>query len=389
MRILFVQNHYLAFGGEDQTFEDEIALLTANGHSVGRFESSSRELLALNPVHRGLRTIWSAKAYRALRGKLADGHWDVIHVHNCFPNLSPSIFHAAHAAGTPIVQTLHNYRLLCTNACLYRNEKPCESCVGSFAPWRGITRGCYQHGRLADAALAGMVGFHRAIATWTKRVTRYIALTEFARLLFIRGGLPGEKIDVLPTFVDPDPGIGDGIGGFALFAGRHSREKGVDVLLEAWRKMPPGAMPLKIVGTGPDSERIVSACRAIENVEFLGKVSRAQLDDLFRHASVLVFPSLWYEGTPRTIVEAFASGTPVVASDLGAMSAMIETGESGLKFAADDSADLAKQISRIQKDPALRKRLRTGARKRYETSYTAERHYDGLLGTYRKAIQWS
>ena len=148
-------------------------------------------------------------------------------------------------------------------------------------------------------------------------------------------------------------------------------------------------MSLKIVGDGPDSARLAAGSRDMENVDFLGRVSRVELDDLLRRASILVFPSLWYEGTPRTIAEAFAAGTPVVASDLGAMSSMVDSGVTGLKFTPGDPADLVQKVERIKNDPSLSRELRAGARKRFEETYTAECHYEGLLEIYRKAIHSS
>lgn len=268
----------------------------------------------------------------------------VVHFHNTFPLISPAAYYAARAANVPVVQSLHNYRLLCANATFYRNGHVCEDCLGAFAPWRGVAHACYRDSRAASSVVAAMLAFHRARGTWVDLVDAYIvALTADACDKFVRGGLPAERLITKPNVVYPDPGQGPGLGGYALFAGRLVAEKGVATLLSAWQHLadPP---PLKIAGAGPMADavtKVASRCRAIE---WLGEVSNARVEALMKDAHVLVVPSVWYEGLPRVIAEAFAVGLPVIASDLGAMSSLIEHQHNGLHFRPGDAADLADQV---------------------------------------------
>jgi glycosyltransferase involved in cell wall biosynthesis len=306
-------------------------------------------------------------------------------VHNSYPVMSPAIFRAAAAEGAAVVHTLHNYRMLCSHAGLYRAGRICEDCVGAVAPWRGVLHGCNHNGRAADTQIAVAVGVHRLFGTWRRSIDRYIALTPFARDIYVRGGLPACKIAVLPTYVEPDPGIGPG-GEHALFVGRFTVEKGIRVILDAWRHMD-GAIPLKIVGSGgPLADETAAAALGIPGVEFKGRVSREELTDLMQRARCLVFPSIWYEGTPRTIAEAFAAGTPVVSSDIGAMRLMVTPGRDGDWFCAGDPDDLARTIRALIAEPGRLSAMRAGARRTFESTYAADRHYDGLLSIYRDAI---
>src|SRR5262249_12709039 len=168
--------------------------------------------------------------------------------------------YAASRNHVPVVQTLHNYRLLCVNSLLFRDQRVCEECLGRL-PWRGVVHGCYRGSRGASAAVAGMVGAHRFAGTWRKRIATYIAVSEAAREKFIAGGLPAKKIVVKPNFIHPAPAIGAGGGGYALYAGRLSPEKGIATMLEAWQGAR-SAIPLKVVGEGPLAEMVAAARQA-------------------------------------------------------------------------------------------------------------------------------
>jgi len=386
VRILYAHNFYRLPGGEDEGFADEIRLMRERGYEVDTFETSSKTLEGQSRLKAGIDGVWSARAARAIRARIAAARPDVVHFHNVYPVMSPAVFRAAAAEGVAVVHTLHNYRLVCSHAGLYYRGGVCEDCIGAIAPWHGVLRGCNNHGRAADAQIAVTVAIHRTAGTWTQSIDRYIALTTLARDIFVRGGLPATRIAVLPTFVDPDPGIGPGDGAYALFIGRLTVEKGVRVLLDAWREC--GArMPLKIVSSGgPLAEEVAAASSTIPGVAYMGRVSREVLTDLTRHASFLVFPSVWYEGTPRTIAEAFAAGTPVIASDIGAMRSMVQPGENGQWFKAGDAIDLARVARTLANDPVGCAALRLGARRAFEAHYSAARHFEGLATIYRAAI---
>ena len=241
-------------------FLAETALLESYGHRVVRYITHNDRVAELNSVTLAGKTVWNSSAYRELRNLIHLEQPDVAHFHNTFPLVSPAGYYAARAEGVPVVQTLHNYRLLCPNALFFRDGGVCEDCKSKAITWPGVVHKCYRGSRAASGVVTAMLTTHRALRTWRKKVDVYIALTEFARRKFIEGGLPAGKIIVKPNFVYPDPGPGEGEGGFALFVGRLSFEKGVGTLLAAWEHLDR-RIPLKIVGDGPLTERDGGSCR--------------------------------------------------------------------------------------------------------------------------------
>ncbi|HZQ51631.1 MAG TPA: glycosyltransferase [Bryobacteraceae bacterium] len=385
MKILQVHNFYQQPGGEDLAFATECDLLTSHGHTVLRYTAHNDAITGMSSLGSGFGTVWNSTSFRNLTQLLKTEAPDIVHAHNTFPLISPSLYDAAHHAGIPVVQTLHNYRLLCPSATLYRNGTVCEECVGSLAPYRAVIHGCYRNSSLASAAVASMLTIHRIAGTWTRKVNTYIALTEFARNKFIQGGLPSERITVKPCVLAEDPGEGDGGEGYALFAGRLAPEKGLGTLLDAWERLG-GRMPLRIAGSGPLAHYVQSRCERLANTQYLGQCSRATIRDLLQKAAVLVVPSGWYEGCPLSIVEAFACGTPVIASRLGSLGEVVSDGANGFHFHPHDPADLADKVERVLADTGKRLAMRRAARATYEAEYTAEMNYQLLLEIYRKSL---
>lgn len=390
MKILLVHNYYQGLtSGENVVYEMERALLTGFGHPVVTYERRNDEIedygawqkAALAPG-----TVWMTQAYRELYRLVQQERPDVVHFHNTFPLISPSAYYAVRAAGSRVVQTLHNYRLLCPNALFLRDERPCEDCLGRFVPWPGVQHACYRDSRGVTATVAAMLAAHRALGTFERVVDRYIALTGFARQKFIEGGLPAEKIAVKPNFLRHDPGVGDGAGGFALYVGRLSHEKGIQVALDAWRRhdLP---MPLWVVGDGAYRDAVTAAAEETERIRYLGTRPHDEVLRLMQRAAFLVLPSICYEGFPMTIAEAYACGLPVVASRRGAMASLIQPGETGLHFTADDAASLAEQARWLAGHPDELVRLRRGARRAYAERYTAERNYKELMQIYDTVLQ--
>jgi glycosyltransferase involved in cell wall biosynthesis len=330
-----------------------------------------------------VRALWSTVSYATLRRIIQSERPQVAHFHNTLPLISPSGYWAAAAEGVPVVQTLHNYRLLCCNSLLFRDGKPCEDCVGKRISWSGIAHSCYRESIAASFSVAAVTGLHRAAGTWTNRIDIYIAPSPFARSRFVAGGLPAAKIVVKPNFVHPDPGIGPGDGGFALFAGRLSPEKGVGTLLDAWERLWP-EIPLKVVGDGPLAQRVADAARR-ERIEWLGRRPPAEVYELMGRARCVIVPSDWYEVFPRVVVEAFAKGTPVVASTGGAHTQLVNDGVTGFHFRVGDPRDLEHVVRRAFADPdwgAMRER----ARRQYESRFTGAANHDMLMDVYERAI---
>lgn len=384
MSVLIVHNGYRIRGGEDECFEAEANLLREMGHPIGIYEESNDRTADMSSVDLALKTVWSQETYRRVRQELHDHLYHVVHVHNFLPLISPSVYYAARAEGIPVVQTLHNYRLLCPNALFFRAGKVCEECLGQKIPVSGIRHGCYRGSRVATGATATMLSVHRLLKTWSDTVTLYIALTEFARQKFIEGGLPADRIVVKPHFVYPDPGFELGRRDYALFVGRLSVEKGLDTLLAAWELLE-GKIPLKIVGDGPLADQVAVAAQQIPGVEWLGRKPLSEVYELLGRAKCLVFPSKWYETFGRVTIEAFAKGTPVLAADIGAIAEIVEPGRTGLHFYPGDAHDLAAKVEYLFSNPALLSQMRREARAEFEEKYTAQANYQKLMGIYKLA----
>ena len=382
MQILSVHNNYQLRGGEDESRESEQRVLREMGHQVDVYEDNNDRIKEFNAVHLAWRTIWSRESHAAIAQQLSGSSYDLMHVQNFFPLISPSIYYAAKAAGVPVIQTLRNYRLLCPNALFFRDGHVCEDCLGKPIPYPGVIHSCYRGNRAASAVAASMLTAHQAMNTWTDKVDLYIALTDFARKKFIEGGFPAEKIMVKPNFVHPDPGMGEGRGGYALFVGRLSVEKGLDTLLAAWEQLKT-PFPLKIVGEGPLADKVAAAAKQLPNVEWLGLKPMAEVHALMGEAQFLIFPSKWYETFGRVAVEAFAKGTPVIASNIGAISELIDHGRTGFHFNPGDATDLADKVEWVLAHPQALPPMRQAVRTEFETKYTAQENYKQLMKIYQ------
>jgi glycosyltransferase involved in cell wall biosynthesis len=386
LSIISVHNHYLTAGGEDQVFESEARLLRERGHEVRQIEEqNSYPDGVAKKISMAADCVWSRRWYREFRALLEKARPDVVHVHNFFPRFSPSIYYACRDRRIPIVQTLHNYRLLCAGAELYRDGKVCEECL-DHGVLRGVQHGCYQGSRLGTAVLTVMVDVHRRARTWSDLVNCYIALTEFSRSKLIAGGLPAERIRVKPNFVLPDPGAKRALGEYGLFVGRLVKSKGVETLLNA--AQAASSVPLQIVGDGPCRELIENRKQAgeLSSLTYRGRLPRSETLGAMKGARFLVFPSEWYEGFPVTIAEAFACALPVVGSRLGAMQEIIADGITGLHFNAGDADDLQRKMQWAWEHPAEMQEMGKRARLEFEKKYTAERNIAMLEEIYESAM---
>lgn len=385
MRILSIHNRYLIRGGEDQSRELEEKLLQEQGNQVDIYEENNNRVAEIGKVRVAIRTVWSTESYQIVRQKLTENSYNIVHVQNFFPLISPSVYYAANKQGVPIIQTLRNYRLLCANSYFFRDQKVCEDCLGKIIPWPGVVHGCYRDSKLGSLVVVTMQTLLRAISTWKKMVNLYITLTDFTRQKFIQAGLPADKIVVKPNFVYPDPGMGEGNGNYAIFIGRLSPEKGLDTLLAAWQLLG-GKIPLKIIGDGPLSNQVREAVTKLPYVKWLGRLPIQEVYTLIGEAKFLIFPSQWYETFGRVAIEAFAKGTPVIASNLGNMSSMIESGRTGFHFSPGDPNDLVALVEYALTHPEKLRKMRFEARSEFEAKYTAQQNYHKLMDIYKLAI---
>ena len=382
LSVVLVHERYREPGGEDRVVADEAELLRSRGHRVVTVTADNRDVEGMPPLALARATLWNGEAYRRLRAVLRAERPSVVHFHNTFPLLSPAVYRAARREEAAVVQTLHNYRLLCPNALLFHDGSPCEACVGRAFPWPGVARGCYRGSRLETAAAGGMVALHRKLGTWTEAVDAYVALSELARKKFVAGGLPKAKLFVRPNYLADDPGAGAHDGGFALYVGRLSAEKGIGTLMRAWASLG-GGFPLKVVGGGPLEGEVAG----VAGVEWLGVRSRDEVLRLMREAALLVFPSECYENFPVTLVEAFAAGLPVLAAAVGVAGDVVRAQAAGLAFRAGDPADLAATAARMLLNDEWRRGVERAARAAYERDYTAERAYERLMAVYGATLK--
>ncbi|MDB5727636.1 MAG: glycosyltransferase [Noviherbaspirillum sp.] len=379
MKILFAHNAYQHRGGEDAVVDAEIALLRGHGHDVEIYSQHNDAIKQMPRVAAAVSTVWSQRSASEVDSVIASFQPDVIHSHNTFPLISPSLYWVAMRRNVPVVQTLHNFRLLCPQAIFLRDGKICEDCIGKL-PWRSVTHKCYRGSAAQSAVVSVMLAAHRALGTYRHHVTRYIALNAFARDKYVQGGLPAALFRIKPNFVPsaaaPEWNRREG----GLYVGRLSSEKGLDILAKA--VAAPGLPPIEVIGTGP----LEPLAREAFAERYLGY---RPLDDIMarmRTAQFLVVPSICYENSPRTIVEAFSSGLPVIASRLGALIDIVREGVTGLLFNPADPSDLAAKIAWARSHPEEMLRMGRAARAEYEANYTPERNYKMLIDIYDDAI---
>src|SRR5208282_3890900 len=389
MNILIIHNSYQQPGGEDVVVAQETGLLERNGHRVNIYKRSNDEIDDLSFGQRlGLitRIISAGDSKLDVRGLLRDLKPDIVHVHNTFAMVSPSVYEACQEEDVPVIQTLHNYRLLCPAATFHRDAGPCEECV-THSLLRSVRYACYRDSRLMSGAIALMLQRHRSRQTWNRRIDAYIAISSFVRDKFVQAGLPAGKISVKPNFVDPDPGERSHPGDYALFLGRLSREKGLLTLLEAWERLP-SEVPLVIAGDGPMRHRLEAevAKKGLQCVHFVGQLRRDEGYDAMKKASFMVVPSIWYEPFGLVVAEAFACGTPVLGAFVGAIQEMLDDHVTGLHFAPGDPDELAEKVAWAWGHLPEMAAMGKAARRVYQDRYTANANYQLLMNVYAAAI---
>lgn len=390
LKVLIVHNAYQFYGGEDVVVDAERNLLIRCGVNVEFFLKDNHSIGARNSLGVALGVTYSSRSRSELCSVIESKRPDIVHVHNFFPLLSPSIYDACYDASVSVVQTLHNYRTICPGAMLMREGSICEICIQG-SPYNAVWHRCYRRSTLGSLAVARMVAVHRRKSTWDTKVNRFIALTEFAKGKFIDAGFPEGKIAIKPNFsVNPDKTSRDEdfkpetdtIRRGGLFVGRLSMEKGVETLITAWDGLD---MRLSIVGVGPLESKVANAVS--QRIRHLGKMDQKGVLAEMGKAAFLVMPSECYETFGMVIVEAFSCSLPVVSSNLGAMTEMVEDGVTGIHFEAGNADDLATKVRWMNDHPNECQQMGRNARKVYEKKYTPERNYEMLMDIYQQAIE--
>ena len=383
MRVLQIHNAYKQAGGEDSVVAAEADLLRSHGNEVRLFGADNRAIDGpLSQLIAAWRAVYSVPSRQRLEQVLADWQPDVVHVHNLFPLLTPSVFDACIAFGVPTVMTLHNFRLVCPGALLFRQGRICEDCLGT-SPWRAVMHRCYRGSLPGSLVVARMAAYHQRRRTWQRKVDRFIVMSEFARSKFASVGWEPERISVKSHFCRqpvPVENSGETRSG-ALFAGRLSSEKGLEILLAAWQNMP---RELRLAGDGPMRGTFESCDNG--NIHLLGWLSSAELSVEMAKAACLVVPSMCYESFGVVVIEAFARGLPVIASRIGALPELVEDGVTGLLFEPGNAEELAAKARQLLENPAEAVRMGNNAREVYAARYTPEKNYPQLLSIYQEAI---
>lgn len=388
-KILFIHNFYRssAPSGEDTVAINERYLLEQNGIEVTSFVRHNDDLDSsslLNRISLAVDCIYSLQVYSEIQVLLDKVQPDIAHIHSLHPQISPSVYAACQDRGVPVVHTLHNYRYICPGALLLRNGVPCEECVNRL-PFKALRNRCYRDSLTATGAVALMIAYNRMAGSF-KIVDRYIALTAFAKSRFVAGGFPADRIDVKPNYLPSPPVLEKKRGNHAVYVGRLSEEKGLGTLIKAWRSV--GGLPLKVLGDGPLRPALERQTKELKlDIEFMGSRSRDEVLAVVGNALFQLVPSVCYEGFPMVVLEAFASGTPVIASRIGSLAEIVHDGETGLHFEAGNPADLARKASRLASSPDLVGRMGAKARSIFEQNYTAEQSFRMLMEIYEHASE--
>jgi len=366
--------------------ENERQILLSSGCDVQQFILDSAEALQRDSrVRSGLNGIWNVSVARSLDERIQEFKPDVVHVHTPFPLMSPVVFRVASRRSAAVVGTVHAFRYSCVQGQFFRDGHICELCLGKRLKLSGLRYRCYHDSLSASAALTAGLALHKGLGTFDHDVDAWIALSEFMKSKLTQEGFPSARVTVKPNSV-PDPGVERGQrGDKALFLGRLERVKGVVTLLEAWKLMadPPR---LVILGDGSLRELVERVASEHPQIEFRGWVAQAVVRKELASARFVIMPSEWYEGHPVAAIQAYAAGTPMIASDVGNFSEMIEPGVNGYLFRSGMAESLAAVVEAAWKDAGLMPKLERGARETYVERYSEEGSRDTLLSVYARAL---
>tara|TARA_R110000868_G_C10963488_1_gene768777 strand:+ start:5046 stop:6221 length:1176 start_codon:yes stop_codon:yes gene_type:complete len=378
-----VHNSYQIKGGEDSVVLNECNLLRSHGHDVTVFQVDNSYIRGFfSKLVVAIFSIFSVFGYFKMRRVIKKTKPDVVHVHNYFPILSPSIFWACHYNNVPVVHTLHNFRAICPTAILMWKGKVVEKSISSSSSWWTLSKKVYKNSFLGTFFLILMVEINKKIGTWSTAVDGYIALTDFSKKKYVSAGWPEDRIYIKPNFSDYRGGSLESRENFALYVGRLSEEKGVRFLVDCFRG---SGLSIKFVGDGPLNEYLES--HGSNNIENLGRLPKEEVLSLMSRASCLVMASTWYEGFPMVIVEALGCGLPVIVPKLGNMEAVVTHDLCGLHYTPKDNQGFINAASKVITDPSVRERLSIGALKEFDAKYTPSENLTSLIEIYKKVIK--
>ena len=381
MRVLIAHSFYRLAGGEDRYVEQQADLL-ARDHEVALLARSNDELTEGLPT--ALTMIASEERTREAEQTIKDFRPDVIHVHNVYPALGPSVHLAAKRRGVPLVMTVHNFRLRCPNGYMFTEGKPCERCVpGNYS--NAVIHRCFPE-RAQAAAYAASLWMHRFLFKLEEHVTLFVAPSEFMQKRLRTWGIKTERVSLVRNFTDVEVASEETPGSFGMYVGRLSSEKGLEILLRALERA--GDPPFRIVGDGPlDNElRALAGDLRLERCEFVGRKTSAEVASTMKECRFLAMPSLCHENSPLAALEAMAAGRPLLASTMGGLPELVGE-ERGLTFESGNVADAAAKISRLMGDEELCSQAGAAAARFALSELSPRRHAAGLSGAYARAVE--
>ncbi len=389
MKIAFCHNFYQQPGGEDQVFRDESTMMEENGHEVMRYTRHNDEIKSMSKFSLVKKTFWNRQSYQELTETFSNFRPDVVHFTNTFPLISPAAYKAARVSGAVVVQSLHNFRMICPGSLLLRNGKTCETCIKKTFALPSVWHKCYRDSYFASAVTAGMNAWHRLRGTGEKYVNQFISLTKFTKDKFVESGFDPDKISVKQNFVTRTiPADPTGKNNRALFVGRLAKEKGIDVLLDCWESLDP-SIPLDIVGDGPLADYVKQRISHLPQVKFHGLKDHEEVKRMMQQAMVQIVPSTYYETFGLVVIEAFSVGTPAIVSNHGSLAELVDPEITGLRFAPGNPMDLAEQVQKIASNETLRNQMGIHGQAEYESKYTREKNYEILHRIYDQTIEES
>lgn len=388
-RILQIHNFYQIPGGEDVVVNNEKKLLEEHGHQVFTYYRSNKEL---NEGGKGKKllipftAVFSLRTYREVKKIIKQEKIDIVHVHNTLMMVSPAVFYAAFHSKVPVVQTLHNFRMLCPAGSFFRDNVICEECVDHGMKC-AVRHKCYRNSKLQTIVSAAILQIHRMMGTY--RRVNFICLTEFNREKLLSSLDPGKKVvDPKRIYIKPNFTFAEGIRPvhgkpkeeYFLFAGRIEALKGIDIAIKAFEMLPEEK--LYIAGSGPMAEEMENYVKEhhMKNVTFLGYLQKEEMTEKFYHAKAVVMTSQCYEAFAMTIAEAYSYGVPVIAGEVGNMAGMVKEGVTGVKFTYNSAEDLAKKVREFNRMDLVQ--MKENAREFYEKRLRPEDNYQKLVQIY-------
>ncbi len=395
MKILLAHNFYgsTAPSGENTAFVSEASLLRNRGHSIVEFTRHSDELLQqglYGTVKGALGTVWNPVSLRKLKSALREIRPEIVHVHNTFPILSPSVLYATSELNIPTVLTLHNYRIGCSAATALRKDEPCTLCLDKKSVLPALRYGCYRDSRIATLPVSLMIALHSAKNTWKRNVDAFITLTGFQKEKMVQFGIPETSLFVKPQFLEnpPDPLPWQQREFKAVFVGRLYAAKGIHVLIDSWKRWGKNAPLLEIIGDGPMRNELMNDAAksdASKSISFLGNLSHVEAMRRLSSAKLLILPSLCFEGFPMVVQEAYAYGVPIAASDIGSLPQLIAKNRTGTLFAPGSADSLLASVQPLLGDDKQLRILGAQAKQEFDSKYTAGKNYDILMSIYASA----